>query len=198
MASNARGRGASGNYPPNPTQWGAERNGITFRNRFRLTGHEPLKPFLRTLPGATVLATREQLSEFVDDNSLKLLLGKHAHVWSGATIPCDDEFIVVINMTHAQTRQNATLMEEFFHIILKHRPSKISACPHTGIMRREYNRAMETEAYHSAAAALVPYSAMKRMVSDGASSAQIAAHFEVSPALVTFRMKTCRLYRRAS
>jgi Zn-dependent peptidase ImmA (M78 family) len=145
-----------------------------------------------------VLETREELGEFVDDELLTLLLEKHARTWSGMTIPCDGEFVVVMNMTHARTRQNATLMEELFHIILKHKPSKIGTCPHTGMTRPEYNRAMEREAYNSAAAALVPYSAMKKMVLGGANAANVAAHFEVSTELVTFRMKTCRLYRRAS
>lgn len=114
------------------------------------------------------------------------------------TIPCDDGFIIVMNHTHAKTRQNATLMEEFFHIILKHKPSRVGTCPITGVVRRENDRSMETEAYFSAAASLVPYSAMKLMFSDGATATEIAGHFEVSTDLVVLRMKTCKLYRRAS
>jgi hypothetical protein len=39
---------------------------------------------------------------------------------------------------------------------------------------------------------------MKAMVVGGASSRDIAEHFEVSGDLISFRLKTCKLYRRAS
>jgi Zn-dependent peptidase ImmA (M78 family) len=66
------------------------------------------------------------------------------------------------------------------------------------VIRRQFDRVIETEAYHSAAAALLPYSALKGIVTDGMAIRQIADHFEVSTDLASFRLKTCKLYRRAS
>jgi hypothetical protein len=199
MASNGKRRSGSGKFPPNPTQWDAERNGLSFRSRFGVRLDEPLRPFTRVLPKVAVVGTRLELLEYgVEEQQLKKLFGVGRKQWSGMTIPCDDEFIVVMNYTHAKTRQHATLMEEFFHILLGHKPSRVYLCPDSGVIRREYDRTMENEAYYSAAASLVPYAAMKEMVERGATSRDIAGHFEVSGELVIFRLKTCKLYRRAS
>ena len=198
MALSSKTQNGSGSFPPNPTQWDAERNGMKFRQEFGLRPEEPLKPFKRMLPNVVVLASRQQLGQFVDERLLLGLFGAHRNKWSGMTIPCESVFIIIMNVTHPPTRQNATLMEEYFHIILKHKPSKVGHCPQTGIIRREFDKAMESEAYFSAAAALVPYSALKAMVISSATSPDIAEHFEVSGQLVDFRLKTCKLFRRAS
>lgn len=198
MASSGKNTRGSSSFPPNPSQWSAERNGLTFRERFRVLGTAPLRPFQLSLPNVTLLAAAADLRQYVDDDLLLKLFGEHRRKWSGMTIPCDDHFIVIMNETHARTRQNATLMEEYFHIILRHKPLRIGQCPVTGLIRREYEKAFEVEAYHSAAAALVPYAAMRRMIQDGATGRDIACNFEVSEDLVAFRLKTCKLYRRAS
>ena len=128
-----------------------------------------------------------------------MAFGYARHQWSAVTIPIPaDGHIVILNDTHATTRQNATLMEELFHIILGHKPSRIKPCPITGLMKREFDRSMEEEAYWSAAAALVPYVALRRMIDDRHLTGQIAAHFEVSVALVGFRLKVTKLWRRAT
>lgn len=198
MGSSGKNTRGSSNFPPNPRQWGAERNGLGFRARFGLSKSEALCPFQLSLPNVTLLATAEDLREFVQEELLETLFGEHSKKWSGMTIPCDGGFIVVMNETHAKTRQNATLMEEYFHIVLGHKPYHVGICPESGVIRREFERTLEVEAYHSAAAALVPYAAMREMVKDGAGARDVALHFEVSEELVTFRLKTCKLFRRAS
>ena len=59
---------------------------------------------------------------------------------------------------------------------------------------RDYHAEIEEEAYGTGAAALVPYTALKRMVGEGRTAAEIAKHFNVSRALVEFRIKVCRLW----
>lgn len=128
------------------------------------------------------------------------LLGEAREAWSGgaasARLP-DGSRLIILNPTHGINRQNATLMEEISHVFLGHRPSKlaIERRDRSGkITAREYDRAVEEEAYGTGAAALVPYSALKRMVLAGKTSAQIANHFHVSRALVEFRIKVSRLW----
>lgn len=198
MALSGKKQSGGGKFPPNPSQWDAERNGMKFRSRFGLRPDTPLRPFDRKLPSVSLISSREELTELVDEDLVDKLLGTARQNWSGMTIPCDDEYIIVMNPTHSRTRQNATLMEEFFHILLNHKPTRVGVCPATGVIRREFDPQIETEAYHSAAAALLPYSALKGLVADGAAIRQIADHFEVSTELTSFRLKTCKLYRRAS
>lgn len=113
------------------------------------------------------------------------------------TIPVDETFVVVMNPTHRPTRQQFTLMEEYFHILLRHKPSRIYSCPLTGIVRREFNQVIEQEAKCSAAAALVPYSELRRMVLEGVGPTVIAETFEVSEQLVNFRLNVTKLKNKS-
>jgi Zn-dependent peptidase ImmA (M78 family) len=61
-------------------------------------------------------------------------------------------------------------------------------------MARDYQAEIEEEAYGTGAAALVPYTALKRFVRQGRTSRDIARHFYVSRALVEYRIKVSRLW----
>jgi hypothetical protein len=60
---------------------------------------------------------------------------------------------------------------------------------------REYRKADEEAAYATGAAALVPFSALRRFVLEGQRSRQIANHFRVSRELVEYRLKVTRLWK---
>jgi len=185
-------------FPPNPAQWQAERNGLAFRRRFRVAVDAPLQPFEigKHFPGVTLLS-KDELEELVASEDRAEAFGPARFLWSAVTVPIPGVGnVIILNHSHAPTRQNATLTEEFFHIFLQHKPTKIKPCPQTGLMRREFDRSMEQEAYWSAAAALVPYGALRNMVDEGLSISDIAIHFEVSLDLVEFRLKVTKLWRK--
>ena len=88
-------------------------------------------------------------------------------------------------------------MEEICHVFLGHKPSRLSVEKRNNkgqIIARDYNHAIEEEAYSTGAAALVPYTALCRMVEQGRTSSEIARHFYVSRALVEYRIKVSRLW----
>ena len=62
------------------------------------------------------------------------------------------------------------------------------------IRARDYNQDIEEEAYGTGAAALVPYTGLKRFVREGKTSAEIAKKFNVSRQLVEYRIKVSRLW----
>ena len=120
--------------------------------------------------------------------------------WSGgaasATLP-DGRKLIILNPTHGKNRQNATLMEEICHVFLGHKPSRLAIRKRDrkgNILARDYHDEIEEEAYGTGAAALVPYAGLKKMVEQGKTSAQIARHYNVSRALVEFRIKISRLW----
>jgi Zn-dependent peptidase ImmA (M78 family) len=88
-------------------------------------------------------------------------------------------------------------MEEVSHVFLGHKPSRL-AIKNTNkdgkTIARDYRQEIEEEAYGTGAAALLPYTAIKRMAEDGMTVAQIARHFNVSRALVEYRLKISRLW----
>jgi Zn-dependent peptidase ImmA (M78 family) len=88
-------------------------------------------------------------------------------------------------------------MEEVSHVFLGHKPSRLAVETKNKDGRtiaRDYNHDIEEEAYSTGAAALVPYTALKRFVEQGKTAAQIARHFNVSRALVEYRIKISRLW----
>jgi len=128
------------------------------------------------------------------------LLGEAANKWSGGACanPLPNGWrIVILNPTHGRRRNRATLMEEVCHVFLGHKANRLAVVARDKRGRtiaREYNQADEEAAYAIGAAALVPYTALRRLMLSGKSSPEIARHFEVSRELVEYRLKVTRLW----
>ncbi len=129
------------------------------------------------------------------------LLGPASENWSGGacSLPLPDgRRIVILNPNHGHMRTNATLMEEVSHVFLGHQPSRlkvVAKTEHGQTVSREYRKADEEAAYATGAAALVPFSALRKFVLAGQSAPEIAKHFRVSRELVAYRLKVTRLWR---
>lgn len=183
-------------FPPNPNQWPAERNGLKLRSDFGRAIHVPLRPFeIATQTDGVKLLDRAQFDAIIGPDCSCKLHGEYRDTWSGCVVPVNGHHLVVVNTTHAETRQHATLTEELFHVRLKHEPCKLLRCPVTGLMKRQYTREIEHEAYWSASAALLPYATLKELVVSGTPIEKIAEIFGVSIQLVQMRMKLTKLWR---
>lgn len=88
-------------------------------------------------------------------------------------------------------------MEEFFHLWLGHKPTRLRVFSN-GDSKRDFDRAKESEAYGSGAAALLPYQPLRAMLEQGRSVPSIAEHYLVSEQLVTFRIRVSKLSRYRS
>ncbi|HQZ82975.1 MAG TPA: ImmA/IrrE family metallo-endopeptidase [Pyrinomonadaceae bacterium] len=127
------------------------------------------------------------------------LIGAGKDAWSGgaASIPLPDgRTLIILNPTHNKNRHAATLMEEVSHVFLGHKANELAVKDPAGktTKTRDYNHAIEEEAYSTGAAALVPYSGLKKLIVEGRTVREIARHFAVSSALVEFRIKISRLW----
>lgn len=155
---------------------------------------------LRLARFAKLLVVSFEEIEALSPETVEHLLGQGKNAWSGGaaskTLP-DGRKLIILNPTHGKNRQNATLMEEICHVFLGHKPSRLAVETRNKdgqIIARDYNHAIEEEAYSTGAAALVPYTSLKRMVEAGRTSREIARHFYVSRALVEYRIKVSRLW----
>lgn len=160
---------------------------------------QPLDPFELARFANLLVASFEQINA-LSPETIEHLLGDGKNAWSGGaashTLP-DGRKLIILNPTHGRNRQNATLMEEICHVFLGHKPSRLAIETRNKdgkIIARDYNHAIEEEAYSTGTAALVPYTALKRMVEQGRTIRNIARHFGVSQALVEFRIKVSRLW----
>jgi Zn-dependent peptidase ImmA (M78 family) len=160
---------------------------------------EKLDPF-SLAKYARLLVVRLDEIEGLSPAAVEELTQTNKDRWSGgaasATLP-DGRKLIILNPTHGKNRQNATLMEEICHVFLGHKPSRLAIRKRDrkgNILARDYHDEIEEEAYGTGAAALVPYAGLKKMVEQGKTSAQIARHYNVSRALVEFRIKVSRLW----
>jgi len=159
-----------------------------------------LDPFKLAQYAKLFVPSFEQIEPLLTEETRAHLIGSGKDAWSGGaashTLP-DGKKLIILNPTHGRNRQNATLMEEICHVFLGHKPSRLSVerrDKHGRIIARDYNESIEEEAYGTGAAALVPYTALRRMVESGRTSREIARHFYVSQALVEYRIKVSRLW----
>lgn len=161
---------------------------------------DELDPFELAEYAKLLVASFEQIEPFLTDETKAHLLGEGRDKWSGGA--CSQSLpngrkLIVLNPTHGKNRHNATLMEEISHVFLGHKPSRLAIeniNKHGKPIARDYREADEEAAYSVGAAALVPYSALRRFVEQGKTSREIAKHFNVSRALVEYRIKISRLW----
>lgn len=161
---------------------------------------ERLDPFELARVAKLFVAPFDQIEPLLTDETKKHLLGDGKEMWSGGaasvTLP-NGQKLIILNPTHSRTRQNATLMEEVCHLFLGHKPSRLAIENKNKdgkVIARDYNHSIEEEAYSTGAAALVPYTGLKKMVNAGKTAQEIARHFNVSRALVEYRIKVSRLW----
>jgi len=161
---------------------------------------ERLDPFALARYARLLVASYADIEPLLTEETKAHLVGAGKDKWSGGaasqTLP-DGRKLIILNPTHGKNRQNATLMEEVCHVFFGHQPSRL-AIKNTDkngeTIARDYNEAIEEEAYSTGAAALVPYTALRRMVNEGRSINEIARHFDVSRALIEYRIKVSRLW----
>jgi len=186
--------------PPGDKWRQFELRAIGFRNFARVPPDAPLDPF-RLAAFANLFVLDFEQIQGLSEKSREHLLGTASESWSGGatsrSLP-DGRKIVILNPTHGRLRTNATLMEEISHVFLGHQPNRlhvISEDERGRTSARDYRKADEEAAYGTGAAALVPYSSLRRSLLKGQTSSQIARHFRVSRELVEYRLKVTRLWR---
>lgn len=185
--------------PPGDKWRQFELRAIGFRNFAGVRADAPLDPF-RLAAFANLLVLDFEQIHGLSAKTREHLLGTGSEAWSGGatsrTLP-DGRKIVILNPSHGRLRTNATLMEEISHVFLGHRANRLHVVTedeHGRTSARDYRKADEEAAYGTGAAALVPYSSLRRALLKGETSAQIAKHFRVSRELVEYRMKVTRLW----
>ncbi len=162
---------------------------------------EKLNPFDLARYAKLLVVSFDQIEALLSPEAKQQLIGNGKNDWSGGacsqTLP-DGKKLIILNPTHGKNRQNATLMEEICHVFFGHKPSRLSIETKDAkgnIRARDYHAEIEEQAYSVGAAALVPYSALRRFTEDGMTSRDIAGHFDVSYQLVEYRMKVSRLWK---
>jgi IrrE N-terminal-like domain len=185
--------------PPGEKWRQYELHALGFRDFARVRSGAPLNPFRLAKFANLVVIDFDQIKG-LSAKKREHLLGSASEEWSGGAcshpLP-DGRRIVILNPNHGPMRTHATLMEEISHVFLGHQPTKLKIVREDGSGRtvsRDYRKTDEEAAYGTGAAALVPFSALRKFVLEGQTSLQIARHFRVSRELIEYRLKVTRLW----
>jgi transcriptional regulator with XRE-family HTH domain len=171
-----------------------ERAAEKFRADLGLTPNEPLDSLRLEADDVRVIAVGK--ADCLDARIVGQLREKAGGEWSAMSVPLDpgnEKWAVLLNDTHTVERQRVTLLEEFWHILLGHKLTKIARI--ADAYGRTYDKAEEHDAYYLAAATLLPKAAIVGAVNEKLSSEQIAEMFGTSSELVDYRIKRLGLWR---
>jgi hypothetical protein len=174
-------------------KWRIERKAQAIRQSLGLTQTEILDPWL--------LADAVNAHHFYPEDLVDPGLAARARKvnWDGFafSFPGETHLMVLLNPARSERRQCATLLEELSHHVLRHTPSRIYRDPTTGLMRRDFDTAQESEAFDFGSVLLLPKELIQHHVKVRQGSAQELADIcGCSVELVQLRIKRCRLWNR--
>jgi hypothetical protein len=157
-----------------------------YRRELKLSPVAPLDPRALAAHLGIIIRTPAEISG-IDPKDVQHLSGIAREHWSAATLRLGSASLIIINNSHALTRQNNSLAHEIGHIVLKHEPAKMYVTPDGLMMMSEYNMIHEEEADWFAGAILVPRDALLEATARGLSDLAAADYFGVSKAVVQMR-----------
>ena len=175
-----------------------ELRALGLRDFARAREDAPLDPFALARFANLLVVDFDQIKG-LSAEARERLMGSAADEWSGGAcsqaLP-DGSKIIILNPQHGRQRRNATLMEEICHVFLGHTPNRLVVVADEGgrSAARDYKKADEEAAYGIGAAALLPFSSLRKFVLQNKASVEIARHFRVSQQLVGYRLKVTRLW----
>lgn len=171
-----------------------EQTAERFRKDLGLLLNEPLDSLRIEVDGVLVIPVGK--TNHLDARTIKKLRGSASGEWSAMSVPLDDrneKWAILLNDGHTIERRRVTILEEYWHILLGHKLTKIARVAEA--YGRTFDQAEEHDAYYLASATLLPKAAMIEAVSKKVSSDEIARKFGTSSELVDYRIKRLGLWR---
>lgn len=171
-----------------------ERTAEKFRSDLGLKSDDALDSLKLKVEGVQVHRLGQTI--LLDSKVIQKLNSNSSDEWSAMSVPLngsEDTWAVLLNDRHTVERQRVTILEEYWHILLDHKLTKITRVAEA--YGRTYDQAEEHDAYYLASAVLLPRAAILKAVNAKQSSAAIAQKFGTSPELVDYRIKRLGLWR---
>jgi Zn-dependent peptidase ImmA (M78 family) len=165
----------------------AEKKSIAVRSAMELTSSAPIDPWRYAEHlGVGILKFSElELTEETVCQLTKL----DAESWSAMTLKTSSTSCVLLNPSHALTRQRSDLMHELAHIELEHQPARVEVSELGVLLLSNYSDEQEQEADWHSAALLLPRDGLIQMRARDETAAQIACFYGVSESLCTWRLR---------
>lgn len=165
-----------------------------FRTDLGLEEDQPLDSLKIEVEGVRIVKLTE--TDCLDAKTMGRLRDDACGEWSAMSVPLSiqaDRWAVLLNDCHTAERQRVTVLEEYWHILMGHRLTKVARVAEA--YGRTYDKTEEHDAYYLASATLLPKETIQDAVRMGRSSAEIARRFGTSSELVEYRIKRLGLWR---
>lgn len=175
----------------------AENLALEHRTTFRVAPRDRIDPraFLQSI-GLVVWSPADIPG--IEPAHLRQLTVTDPDSWSGVTVREGNLTAIIVNSAHPATRQANTLMHEWAHIELRHRPSRADRSVGGFLLLSDYPAEIEEEADWLAGCILVPRQGLLFHCGRGLSPDQVAAHYGVSPQLANWRIRMTGVKRQLS
>ena len=125
----------------------------------------------------------------LSDKCLKQLTLEDRDSWSAVTLGVGDGNVIIVNSSHAATRQRNSLTHELAHLILDHEPGRIDVSKKGYLLLSSYEKEQEDEADWLSASLLVPREGLRRAYRSSQDPHVLAARFGVSTKLLQWRLR---------
>ena len=165
-----------------------------FRRDLGLGPRERLDSLRLEVDGVSVVKVSE--TDAIARKDAQRLRFQASDQWSAMSVPLDpanDRWVVLLNDEHRMERQRVTILEEYWHIFLGHKLTKVARI--ADAYGRTYDKAEEHDAYYLAAATLLPKMVVQDAVAKGKTSDDIGSEFGTSAELADYRIKRLGLWR---
>ena len=165
-----------------------ENAAVDYRSVLRLKPSDPLNPEDLAAHLGVEVWRPEDVPGFSRD-SLQQLTIHDQDSWSAVTLRLGDTNLIILNSTHATTRQRNSLTHELAHIMLDHEPSRIDVSSQGHLLLSSFEQEQEEEANWFSATLLVPRAGLQVVYRKTKKPHSLAEHFGVSLDLLNWRLR---------
>lgn len=175
----------------------AERLSLDTRNRLGIHNDSAIDPVALVQSKGCLVWTPKDVPEF-DFSHLTQLTISDPDSWDAVTIKEGDCTVIVVNNTRPAARQTNTIMHEWAHLELKHKPSRVDKFENGLLLLSDYLKDLEDEADWLSGAMLAPRDGLVTLRKRGFNDDQIAEAFGISSQLATWRLRMTGIDRQFS
>ncbi len=165
----------------------AEKLALKHRSSFGLSARDCLNPkeFLKSIG---ILVWEPSDIPGMNPEHLHQLTVVDPESWSGATIKEGEKTLIIVNSEHAPQRQANTLMHEWSHIELRHKPTRADRSAGGLLLLSDYPADLEEEANWLSGCILAPRDGLLHHCSNGLNADGVARHYGISKQLANWRI----------
>ncbi len=173
----------------------AERLSLETRDRLGIRNDAAIDPIELVQSKGCLVWTPQEVPE-LDVSHLTQLTISDPDSWDAVTIKEGDSTVIVVNNTRPAARQANTIMHEWAHLELKHKPSRVDEFENGLLLLSDYPKELEDEADWLSGAMLAPREGLVSLRRRGLDDDQIAEIFGISSELATWRIRMTGIDRQ--